>query len=107
MEEYSQDWILVSNYVKPESGLFTVNDLRAGTNYDFRITAHNSAGSSVKTYKRTTSSVTEGALSSSLGEKHSAQNETVMSWKVITVATAMSSILFIGVVYISHHLGKR
>ena len=97
----------MSNYVKPESGLFTVNDLRAGTNYDFRITAHNSAGSSVKTYRGRTTSVTEGALSSSLGEKHSSQSKIGVSWEVIAGATAVSSILFIAVVYISHHLRKR
>ena len=50
-----KDWILVNNNVRPsdfntENRKFSVLDLRPSTKYVLRITAHNSAGSTVKEY---------------------------------------------------------
>ena len=58
----SLDWILVNNNVRPpdliQDGLriqkFVVLDLKPRTNYILRITAHNSAGSTVKEFSFTT-----------------------------------------------------
>ena len=58
----SLDWILVNNNVRPpdliQDGLrsqkFVVLDLKPKTNYILRITAHNSAGSTVKEFSFTT-----------------------------------------------------
>lgn len=50
-------WHLVSNnvIVRPHSQqMFTIYDLQPSTGYTVRITAHNSAGSSVNTYSCTT-----------------------------------------------------
>ena len=49
----SQEWHLVSNNVVLQPGsreMFTIYDLDGGVSYTVRITAHNSAGSSVNTY---------------------------------------------------------
>lgn len=53
------DWILVNNNVRPSSDLssdkkYVVLDLKPGTLYVLRITAHNSAGSTVKEYSFST-----------------------------------------------------
>ena len=50
-----EDWMLVNNNVRPADfngnhKPFSVLDLRPSTQYVLRITAHNSAGSTVKTY---------------------------------------------------------
>ena len=47
-----KDWILVNNNVRPSdfNEKFSVLDLRPSTQYVLRITAHNSAGSTVKDY---------------------------------------------------------
>ena len=51
------EWHLVSNNVVLQPGsreIFTIYDLAGGTGYTVRITAHNSAGSSVNTYSFST-----------------------------------------------------
>ena len=56
-------WHLVSNnvIVRPHSQqMFTIYDLQPSTGYTVRITAHNSAGSSVNTYSCTTLPAGEG-----------------------------------------------
>ena len=58
-------WNLVSNNVKPSLGLFLISDLRPGTAYTLRMTAHNSAGSTVATFPFSTLD-SEGALPSSM-----------------------------------------
>lgn len=55
----NENWILVNNNVRPSSDLvqgqrFVVLDLKPGTQYSLRITAHNSAGSTVKEYRFST-----------------------------------------------------
>lgn len=48
-------WTLVSNHVRwDNTSEYLVLDLRPATHYTLRITAHNSAGSSVATYPFTT-----------------------------------------------------
>ena len=61
------EWNLVSNNVKPglSGGLFLISDLRPGTAYTLRMTAHNSAGSTVATFPFSTLD-SEGALPSSM-----------------------------------------
>lgn len=44
------DWTLVSNNIKVEPVEFLVLDLSPETSYTLRMTAHNSAGSTVVTY---------------------------------------------------------
>ena len=58
-------WHLVSNnvIVRPHSQqMFTIYDLQPSTGYTVRITAHNSAGSSVNTYSCTTLPAGEGPV---------------------------------------------
>ncbi|GAB6032244.1 Down syndrome cell adhesion molecule-like protein 1 [Chamberlinius hualienensis] len=54
MVEYAtknnNDWTFVSNNVKPEQRRLVVRDLRPATWFSLRMTAHNSAGSSVAEY---------------------------------------------------------
>ena len=49
------DWTLVNNNVRPsdllDSKHYIVLDLKPGTKYHLKITAHNAAGSTVKTYE--------------------------------------------------------
>ena len=61
------EWNLVSNNVKPglSGGLFLISALRPGTAYTLRMTAHNSAGSTVATFPFSTLD-SEGALPSSM-----------------------------------------
>lgn len=48
-------WTLVSNHVRwDNTSEFVVLDLKPGHRYTLRVTAHNSAGSSVATYPFTT-----------------------------------------------------
>ncbi|XP_047108457.1 Down syndrome cell adhesion molecule-like protein 1 homolog isoform X1 [Schistocerca piceifrons] len=51
-------WILVSNNLKYTEEKFSILDLNPVTNYELRMTAHNSAGSTVVTYDFTTLSST-------------------------------------------------
>ncbi|XP_076034195.1 cell adhesion molecule Dscam1-like isoform X3 [Oratosquilla oratoria] len=54
-ERGSSTWTLVSNHVKwDNTSEFVVLDLQPATHYTLRVTAHNSAGSSVATYPFTT-----------------------------------------------------
>lgn len=44
------NWTLVSNNVQPQQTQFVIPDLSPGTWYNLRMTAHNSAGSTVAIY---------------------------------------------------------
>ena len=54
LEHHQDEWNLVSNNVKQGTELFPVYDLNPSTSYSLKMTAHNSAGSSSKTYSLTT-----------------------------------------------------
>ena len=47
-------WTLLTNNAKVDQEVFPIYDLRPGTRYSLKLTAHNSAGSSTKTYTFTT-----------------------------------------------------
>ena len=50
LEGDQEPWHLVSNNVKQEMEIFPIYDLHPSTSYAVKMTAHNSAGSSAKTY---------------------------------------------------------
>lgn len=56
----SQEWIFVSNSIKPEHRRLVIPNLKAATWYALRMTAHNSAGSSVAKYDFATLTTTGG-----------------------------------------------
>lgn len=60
--KYSSDWTFVSNNVKPEQKRLVIPGLASGTWYSLRMTAHNSAGSSVAEYDFATLTKAGGML---------------------------------------------
>lgn len=53
-------WSMASNSVQPNDRVFVLSDLKPGTKYNVRITAHNNAGSSLAVYNFTTLSPAGG-----------------------------------------------
>ena len=94
----SLDWILVNNNVRPpdliQDGLrsqkFVVLDLKPKTNYILRITAHNSAGSTVKEFSFTTLN-SDGTPLASEGLKKDHHSEFVLP--IVLVAFTITSIV--------------
>ena len=94
----SLDWILVNNNVRPpdliQDGLrsqkFVVLDLKPRTNYILRITAHNSAGSTVKEFSFTTLN-SDGTPLASEGLKKDHHSEFVLP--IVLVAFTITSIV--------------
>ena len=107
--EYSlagaEEWHLVSNNVVLEAGhsqMFTIYDLRPGTSYKVRITAHNSAGSSVNSYNFSTlppAGPADTIRAGGAGEVWSSWSSW-SSWSLLLLASlglvTVSSILYLG-----------
>ena len=93
----SSDWVLVNNNVRPsdlvQNGIrfqkFVVLDLIPRTKYILRITAHNSAGSTVKQFTFTTLN-SDGTPMASEGQK---KDESEMVLPFILVAFTVTSIV--------------
>ena len=105
-------WNLVSNNVKPgeaaAGGLFLISDLRPGTAYTLRMTAHNSAGSTVATFPFSTLD-SEGALPSSMVNS---ANSPLSGWSLLGLLLLLScvAILALGLAsrsIVSHLLGPK
>lgn len=56
------EWIVVSNHIQPIERSHVVSDLLPATRYSIRITAYNSAGSTVAEYNFTTMTLDGGKL---------------------------------------------
>ena len=93
----SSDWVLVNNNVRPsdlvQNGIrfqkFVVLDLIPRTKYILRITAHNSAGSTVKQFTFTTLN-SDGTPKASEGQK---KDDSEMVLPFILVAFTVTSIV--------------
>ena len=101
-------WNLVSNNVKPRaSGLFMINDLQSGTRYVLKMTAHNSAGSTVATFPFSTLDsgrspayiiralilyYLEGALPSSMVDSSSP----LVHWSILTPLLLLCGLSLLG-----------
>uniref|UniRef100_T1JD47 Down syndrome cell adhesion molecule-like protein Dscam2 n=1 Tax=Strigamia maritima TaxID=126957 RepID=T1JD47_STRMM len=60
--QMSSDWSFVSNNIKPEQRKLVIPGLIPAMRYDLRMTAHNTAGSSVAAYKFATLKVDGGTV---------------------------------------------
>lgn len=103
--EYStagtEEWHLVSNNVVLQPGsreMFTIYDLAGGSSYSVRITAHNSAGSSVNTYHFSTLPAAGPADTVLAG---GAGGELWSSWSLLVVGS-LCLLAASACVYLSH-----
>ena len=102
----SESWQLVSNNVvlSPHSDpVFTVYDLTPGTQYNVRITAHNSAGSSVHQYLCATLSTPGDRDHPVLAAGGSLSSET-RDWSVwsVGIIVSLGLLLLCGCTYLVH-----
>uniref|UniRef100_T1J836 Down syndrome cell adhesion molecule-like protein Dscam2 n=1 Tax=Strigamia maritima TaxID=126957 RepID=T1J836_STRMM len=106
-------WTLVSNNVQPHQNQFVIPDLQPATWYRLRITAHNSAGSSVAEYDFATLTVTGVTLASEPAINDAPENEprtwdmkmvASVSGSAVVVVTVIALVCFFGYHYgVIHH----
>jgi hypothetical protein len=119
LEGQDEPWHLVSNNVKQEMEIFTIYDLQPSTSYTVKMTAHNSAGSSAKTYTFITLDTGTGAVRNNLLKfPHSdgglpspflntMADPSTPSWNVLAPLLALSSLLLAGGAYVFHGIVKQ
>ncbi|XP_049855344.1 Down syndrome cell adhesion molecule-like protein Dscam2 [Schistocerca gregaria] len=94
--KHGTDWTLVSNNLKAEQREYFVLDLNPETWYTLRMTAHNSAGSTVSTYDFVTLTHSGGFVAPEL-IVHSEYGQEGLYSNIGIIITTVASLIIVGV----------
>merc|ERR1719474_715078 len=97
-------WTLLTNNAKVDQEVFPIYDLRPGTRYSLKLTAHNSAGSSTKTYTFTTLLANGSGIIPMLAQE---AESSVNGWVFLCASLAICCLLVAGAGYLSHRIVRH